>query len=649
MSEICLTRLAIHNLKLQTGTILNRCQIAEYPTYLGVESVERKIFKKVDRIVLQPVTPFPDFIKTEKIETAINDHFKQFNFPLSPFHQLIIPISCFNEFKFAAVFKIAKTEPEISEQFIFGDKTEVYLKFQTVKNERIPYSLQQSLSKSVLIPRSHYLLHSFPQSERLEAFFKMVQYGKHPLSTALVYGPFGAGKRTLIRRLSDETGVPFYLIDLYNLKEDFLTPKSQKFAKLLEEKFELYDTIVLEGLELFEEEMKIRSIWAQISRIHSDRNLKLICLCSFLNSKSISDYISGSFDLIEEVKLPGTLAIKKLTKELIEIIPEAADSISSLDEFIGFSIEDFANLIDRFRRSETKSFENTFNEYKKLLKFRKSLQSNALEIPKVTWDQVAGLTEVKGILQDLIGNLQKKPRPTGVLLHGPPGTGKTMIAKALATQSRFALLPVKGPELLSPYIGESESALRDIFAQAHSMSPCIIFFDELDALVPRRGEFGDSVGVSDRMVATFMTEMDKISGLNRNDADEEDEVFVFVIGATNRSDLIDPALMRKGRFDLSILLDAPKSVEERAAILAASCSKLNCVPGIDFLEPFKHVTGPGKVELSPAQIASIATNASKMALEKKLEQFRLNPDENNLLIDPITTEDLINSITKLFK
>lgn len=647
MTELCLTRLALHNLKLETGVIFNRSEVSEYPTYMGgVRSVEQIIFRKAERIIVQPVTPIPDFIKTEQIDSAVNEHFKEFNSSLSPSHQLIIPIPCFNQFSFAAVFKITKIEPEIDGQFIFGDQTEVFLKLQTVKDERIPRYLQQSLLKSVLIPRSP-LFNSFPKSEGLETFFKTVRYGKYPLSTALIYGPFGAGKRTLIRRIADDLGVPFYQIDLYDLKEEFLSSKSQKFAKLLEEKFELYGTIVLEGLELLDEEMKIRSIWAQISRTHSERDLRLICSYSFLNnSKSVSNFISGSFDLVEEIKMPGSSVVKKLTKELVELVPEAAEFINPEDEFIGYSLDDFANLIDRFKRncSSSKSFENVFNEYKKLLKFRKSLQSNTLEIPKVTWDEVAGLTEVKEVLKDLIGKLQKKPRPTGVLLHGPPGTGKTLIAKALATQSRFALIPVKGPELLSPYIGESESSLREIFAQARSMSPCIIFFDELDALVPRRGEFGDSVGVSDRMVATFMTEMDKINGLNVVDGDDDD--CVFVIGATNRPDLIDLALMRKGRFDISILLDSPKTIEERAAILAASCSKLNHAPGIDFLEPFKHVTN--KTDLSPAQIASIATNASKMALEKKLKQLQSNPEENNLLIDPITTEDLIESITKLF-
>ena len=598
--------------------------------YLG-----KKIFKQVDKIVIQPVTPFPDCINNEKIDNCIKNHFKSFKFPLSFGHKLIIPITCKGRFQFASVFKITKVEPELFEQFVFGDKTEVYLKLKTV-NDRIPSGIQQNLTNSLFFPSSHLFI-SYPESKLFEEFMKCERFGQNPLSTALIHGPFGAGKRTLIRRLGDNYGVSFYSIDLYNEKEEVLS----KIQQLLEERLELYDVIVLDGIELLNKDIKLRSIWSKISSNHPERNLKIICSYSYLNKKPISDYILGSFDLVEKLTMPGNFAIKKLVKEMFEIIPEASEIVSE-DDFIGYTISDFVNLIEKYRETG-KEFKEIFEEYKKIMKLRRSLQSNTLEIPKVTWDQVAGLKEVKNILKDLIGKLQKKPRPTGVLLHGPPGTGKTLIAKALATQSRFALLPVKGPELLSPYIGESESALREIFSQARSMSPCIIFFDELDALVPNRGEFGDSVGVADRMVATFMTEMDKINGLS---AVEEGDNFIFVIGATNRPDLIDPALMRKGRFDISILLDSPKTIEERAEILAASCKKINCAYEIDFMAPFNHLMKKDN-NLSPAQIASIAKNASKIALERKLKHLKLNPNETNLLIDPITTEDLINSIKEL--
>ncbi len=624
---------------------------------MSVSSIEAKLFNKANRIIVQPVTTFPSSITTEKIDSAVQVHFNDFKYPFSLNHQLIIPIRCKNDFNFFAVFKITKIESNnqsCKAQFVFGDQTEVYLKLKTVIDERIPRELNQSLPNSFLFPRK-YLFSSFPESQKLEAFLNSKSFNNFPLSTALIHGSFGSGKRTLMRKLADNLGIAFYSINLYKKKEETYN-SNQKFGTLLQDKFDLYDTIILEGLELLDSSLKLRSIWSQISQNHPDRNLKLICLHSYLNSRSIPDYVIGSFDVVEMIKMPGTVAIKKLVGELFEFIPEASEIVTT-DDFIGYKIEDFVDLIESYKdqkfensRVEQESFDHSmfkkvFDKFKTKMKLQRSLRSNALEIPKVTWDQVAGLNEVKAILQDLITKLQKKPRPTGILLYGPPGSGKTLIAKALATQSRFALLPIKGPELLSPYIGESESSLRDVFNQARSMSPCIVFFDELDALVPSRGEFGDSVGVADRMVATFMTEMDKINGLNTNNSsdDDENDSCVFVIGATNRPDLIDPALMRKGRFDLSILLDAPKTVEERAAILEASCKNINCAKGIDFTAPFKIENN-----LSPAQIAAIASNASKMALERKLIHLSMNPTDQNLLIDPITTNDLINSALQLY-
>lgn len=636
-SELCLTRLAIHNLKLNLEFLINNCQVSEFPIYMTASSsgIENKIFSTVHKIVIQPVTPFPKVITTEQIDAAVQSHFNSFKFPLSLNHQVVILINCESN-QFAAIFKITKIEPNFSEQFVFNDKTEVYLKLQVITDEKIPKGLQQSLPKSIYFPRI-YLFSSFPKSKKIDKFLNSKGCGTYPLSTALIHGPFGSGKRTYVRKLADDAGVPFYSIDLYDEKEEVYS-SSQNFLNFIQDKFNCSDQIVIDGIELIQSNLKLPSIWSQISQENRERNLKLVCIHSYLNSRSLSDYYIGSFDVVDSLIHPGTDAIMNLVREMFELIPEASEIVKD-EDFIGYKIGDFIDLVEDFKKIDL-PFKIIFEEFKTKMKFRKSLQLNTLEIPKVTWDQVAGLSEVKLILQDLIVNLQQKPRPTGILLYGPPGTGKTLIAKALATQSRFALLPIKGPELLSPYIGESESSLREVFMRARSMSPCIIFFDELDALVPNRGEFSDSVGVADRMVATFMTEMDKI-----NDG-TEDNCCVFVIGATNRPDLIDKSLMRKGRFDLSILLDAPKSIEERASILEASCKKLNCSNLIDFFAPFKCIRDDN---LTPAQIASIATNASKMALERKLEEIRSNPNEENLLINPITTEDLMNSALQLFQ
>ena len=211
VSELCLSKVAIHNLKLETNFIVRNCQISEYPMYL-----KKKIFKQVDKIVLQPVTPFPNCVNNEKIDNCIKEHFKSFKFPLSCGHQVIIPILCRGRFEFSAIFKITKVE-SCEEQFVLGDSTEVYLKMQIV-NERIPSGIQQNLANSLFFPFV-YLFKSFPESKLLESFMKCDRFGQNPLSTALIHGPFGSGKRTLIRRLADNFGIPFYIHYLYEEKE----------------------------------------------------------------------------------------------------------------------------------------------------------------------------------------------------------------------------------------------------------------------------------------------------------------------------------------------------------------------------------------------------------------------------------------------
>jgi peroxin-6 len=128
----------------------------------------------------------------------------------------------------------------------------------------------------------------------------------------------------------------------------------------------------------------------------------------------------------------------------------------------------------------------------------------------------------------------------GVLLYGPPGTGKTLVAKAVATSCSLNFLSVKGPELLNMYIGESEANVRRIFQRARDAKPCVIFFDELDSVAPKRGNQGDSGGVMDRIVSQLLAELDGVAGGSAAD--------IFVIGATNRPDLLDPALLRPGRY-----------------------------------------------------------------------------------------------------
>lgn len=182
-----------------------------------------------------------------------------------------------------------------------------------------------------------------------------------------------------------------------------------------------------------------------------------------------------------------------------------------------------------------------------------------VEIPDVKWDEIGGLEEIKTRLQEFIEWPMKYPQifeyaktksPRGILLYGPPGTGKTLIAKAIANESGSNFISIKGPELISKFLGESERGIREIFKKAKQSSPCIIFFDEIDAIASKRGNIGDS-GLCDRILSQLLTEIDGLEELKG----------VTVLAATNRIDIIDPALLRPGRFDILIELHYPNSKE----------------------------------------------------------------------------------------
>jgi len=233
------------------------------------------------------------------------------------------------------------------------------------------------------------------------------------------------------------------------------------------------------------------------------------------------------------------------------------------------------------------------------------------EIPDVKWDDVGGLDEVKRTLQETIEWPLKYEElfqragttpPKGILLTGPPGCGKTMLAKAVASESETNFISVKGPQLMSKYVGESEKGVREVFKKARQASPCIVFFDELDALAPQRGS-GDSTHVSERVVSQFLTEMDGI----------EDLKGVVVLGATNRPDIIDPALLRAGRFDIVLELPIPDHAA-RLAIFQVHTRGKPLSPIID-LETLASLSEG----LVGADIEGICRQAAMLAIRDYLE------------------------------
>jgi len=233
-------------------------------------------------------------------------------------------------------------------------------------------------------------------------------------------------------------------------------------------------------------------------------------------------------------------------------------------------------------------------------------------VPDVTWDDIGALHSIREELTlsvlEPIRSPEKfqelgLPLPAGVLLYGPPGSGKTLLAKAIANESGANFISVKGPELLDKYVGESERAVRLVFERARSSSPCIVFFDELDSLVPRRGsDNGGGGGVSERVVNQLLTEMD---GLDSRRS-------VFVIAATNRPELIDPAMMRPGRLDKLLYVPLP-TAQDRVSILQVLAKKVTLGADVD-LE--KIATSPRAEGYSGADCAALLREAGLAVMKE---------------------------------
>ncbi len=254
-------------------------------------------------------------------------------------------------------------------------------------------------------------------------------------------------------------------------------------------------------------------------------------------------------------------------------------------------------------------------------------------IPTVRWEDVGGQSKVIQEIMDIIDLPLRHPeilnygvkRRAGVLLYGPPGTGKTLVAKAVATECSIPFFSVKGPELLDMYVGESEHNVRDIFAQARRASPCVLFFDELDALAPQRGRGADSGGAMDRVVAQLLAEMDGVSTTSTSSNREKN--LVFVIGATNRPDLLDSSLLRPGRFDR--LLYMGNSGDKRVEILRAVTRRFIFEDGID-IESVAEMIPP---IYTGADMYAIGASAVMKAIQHKIKAIDDQIEEVNATAD----------------
>lgn len=418
----------------------------------------------------------------------------------------------------------------------------------------------------------------------------------------------------------------------------------------------------------------------EVSRVHilkkMSQNLKIDGLIDFIKLAKLTPGFVGA-DLKALITASGTCAIKRIFQEYAELSP-VPDSQMDLDQNHDQdeqALKNTANMIDPIPLSTIQRFIKNFPEplndeqlrhltikYEDFLKALPTIQPTAKRegfatVPDVTWANVGALSKTRIELNMAIVQPIKRPElyekvgisaPAGVLLWGPPGCGKTLLAKAVANESRANFISIKGPELLNKYVGESERAIRQVFTRARASIPCIIFFDELDALVPRRDTtLSES---SSRVVNTLLTELD---GLN-------DRRGIFVIGATNRPDMIDPAMLRPGRLDKTLFIELPNAQEKLDIIRTLKSS--NGTPTADDVDLQKVVADERCRNFSGADIAALLREASVLALkrsffksdmihsvlendlDKEFEDLSVGVSQEDVLV---TMHDFINALKKI--
>jgi len=333
-----------------------------------------------------------------------------------------------------------------------------------------------------------------------------------------------------------------------------------------------------------------------------------------VNLKQISKTTHGFVGADLEV-LSKEAAMRSLRRILPEIDLDEDKISSEILQKIEITSDDFREALKEVRPS--------------------ALREVQIQIPDVSWDDVGGLDELKDELREAIEwpikhkeayDYVNVEAPKGVLLHGPPGTGKTLIAKALAKMTESNFISIKGPELLSKWVGESEKGVREIFRKARQAAPCIIFLDEVDSLVPKRGGVNSDSHVTENIVSQILTEIDGLEELHN----------VLIIGATNRIDIVDEALLRPGRFDKIIEVGNPDS-KGRKHIFEIHTKRKPLESNVD-IKKLVEITN----DFSGAEIAAITNRAAFVALKR----YVTGKSENFKEIK-ITQQDLINAVNKV--
>lgn len=370
-----------------------------------------------------------------------------------------------------------------------------------------------------------------------------------------------------------------------------------------------------------------------------------------LNQNVLMENLTGNIELEGISGIRSDVSISNLALQSAGLTPR--DILTIVSNAKGISLDRLQSLVDIIDSKDLKlndlllayggniklipsDFEIAISEARN--KYSDSI--GAPRIPNVKWDDVGGLDNVKDEIMDTIDMPLKHPelfvgglkKRSGILFYGPPGTGKTLLAKAIATNFSLNFFSVKGPELLNMYIGESEANVRKVFQKARDSKPCVVFFDELDSVAPKRGNQGDSGGVMDRIVSQLLAELDGMSGGANGEG-------VFVVGATNRPDLLDEALLRPGRFDKMVYLGVSDTHQKQYKILQALTRKFALSPNVSLMNvankcPFTF-TGADFYALCSDSMLNAMTRAAN-AIDVKINSFNDKRKSMNEL--PVTTQ-----------
>jgi len=461
----------------------------------------------------------------------------------------------------------------------------------------------------------------------------------------LLYGPPGTGKTLLAKAVANETNAAFFSISGPEIMSKYYGESEERLREIFRQAEESAPSIIfideIDAIAPKREEVTgevekrvVAQLLALMDGLKPRGRIVVIGATNRPNALDSALRRPGRFDREIEIGVPnkqGRLEILQIHTRSMPLAENVdLEKIASITH--GFVGADLAALCKEAAMRALRrilpeiDFEKdtipaeilnkitvTMDDFTEALKDVEpsAMREVLVEVPNVRWDDIGGLHDVKLELQEAVEWPLKYPElfehmdarpPKGILLYGPPGTGKTLLAKAVATESEANFISIKGPEVLSKWVGESERAIREVFRRAKQAAPSIIFFDEIDAIAPvRGGGYGDS-HVTERVISQLLTEMDGIEELRG----------VVVLAATNRPDIIDPALLRPGRFDKLLYVHLP-DLETRKEILKIHLRKKPLADDVDIDDLAKRTEG-----YTGADLAAICNTAVMFAIREHI-------------------------------